>query len=449
MEYTKGLKDTIVKALHAVGYTTFKAVQEKCIPLLLEGKQVAVQAETGSGKTAAYLVPALQEIDDTCSDTQVLIIAPTRELAIQIGDTAAKLSAYTKIHSIVLIGGLEVRKQINALKHRPHLLIGTPGRLLDLIQQDAIDLSHLKTVVMDEADQLISTGQREETNQILKYCHCRYALFSATLTDDVRKFIKGDYIDVLLHDANITQRVEPYWIQTSNKTEALLTLLKHTNISSCIVFVNHKSTASELAVLLHKKHILVHAFSSAYAEKKRIEIMKDFKQGNYRVLIATDAAARGLDITGISHIIHYELPIDKETFVHRSGRTGHQEESGITITILNDEDLQTTLGHMIFTSYQRYIWDKDTSYDLSTPLIKHKEKRPKTFSLTIYAGRKDKIRPKDVIGALCTMIPFEKIGPLEIQDTYSTVVLSELPETKLDRIRIKGKDRKVVIRKDR
>lgn len=428
------------------GYDSLRPVQEKCIPLLLAEKQIMVQAETGSGKTAAYLIPALSRTDAGSPFPQILILAPTRELAVQIQKTAEQFSAYTRIHCIALIGGLDIRRQINALRHSPHVLVGTPGRILDLIHQNALDLSHLRLTVLDEADQVIATGQRKETEEILMHCSCGMALFSATLTNEVRAFMTGDFTEVVLHRAEVSSRITQYYMPCEDRRRALLYLLAHTGITSAIIFVSHRSSAAELSHLLQKKNILCRPFSSDYAEKQRLAVLEKFRRGEIRILVATDAAARGLDLPQVSHIIHYDLPSDTQTFIHRAGRTGHQGGTGIAVTLLDDRGKCSSIGRILMTSCEQFVPDPAFRSDLSVPLFRKQERKPDVIRILIRAGRKDKIRPKDVIGALCTVLPYEKIGTIEIQDRFSTAVLLTGDDgiiKRLSGLSIKGKPRKI------
>ena len=436
---TKAIPENIMHAIHDAGYHTLRPVQTQCIPLLLEGKSIAVQAHTGSGKTAAFLIPSLSMVDEDTQYPEVLILSPTRELALQTGNLAKRFSLYTRIHIAVCIGGLDIDKQINALRNKPALIVGTPGRIVDLLQQGRLDLSHLKLVVMDETDQLISTGQRKETEEILAKTHCPRALFSATLKEEVLSFLPENYELFVLDEQKVSDNIKTWYIETEDKLTTLLQLLTHTDIETCIIFVHYRSTATKLSAFLKKKHILSEAFSSDKEERERIRILKDFEKGLIRVLCATDAAARGLDLTHVSHIIHYDPSIDRETYIHRSGRSGHQGQAGTVISLIasDDETSQYIKAHA-----QPLSISFDKQYDLSKPLTQTSEKKHYT-KLLIKAGRSDKLRPKDIIGALCTIIPFTDIGTLEIQDHYSTVIIQKKITLREPVLSIKGKKRKI------
>lgn len=439
------INEEIMKAMQEAGYESLRPLQEKAMAYITEGKQIALQASTGAGKTLAFLLPLITMTDSTENTTQALVISPTRELALQTHETAEKLTVYCGVHSICVIGGMDIQKQENALRHRPHLIIATPGRLLDLMSQNKIDLTHLKTVILDEADQIVSTGQSEEAKQILEGVRCPVSVFSATLSDKVRSFLKGPYTDIVLDKKELNHRITSYYYETEDKIKASVYLLKHMPVTSAVIFVNHKDTAAQLSKTLQKENILSAPFSSIYDERRRISVIRQFKEGTIRVLCATDSAARGLDLPEVSHIIHFDLPTDTETFIHRSGRSGHNEDTGISITLISAKDQNDRLAQTILLKDKPFIPDDTFSADLSHPITKKEEQTANVTKLLLRAGRKDKIRPGDVVGALCTIFENKDIGKIEIQDNYTTVTIL-LPEDQvlfLKDLKIKGKKRKV------
>ena len=441
------LSNSIQNALNEMGYHSLLPIQETVIPLIQEGKSLFVLAKTGSGKTASYLIPAIEQVQESDTFTSVLIIAPTRELAIQISLEAKLLASYTKVHIITLIGGMDSDRQLNALRHRPHIIIGTSGRLLDLYTQRAFDLSKLSLFIIDEADQVYSTGQSEEVNQLRKEIQgVQTICLSATKNDTIQTYFDTPFEEVLQGSVAVNEKISSYYLETENKKDTLLSLLQSLPIISAIVFVNHRSTAVELSDLLLRNRILSSAFSGYFDERKRIAIMSDFRKGDIRVLVATDAAARGLDIHELSHVIHYDIPIDTETFIHRSGRTAHQGDEGISISLLTPEDMKSEVGMYIRMHSQAYTAQDTQPVDLSIPCQKKATPSTQVTYILIRAGRNDKIRPKDIIGALCTIFPFDEIGTLEIQDHFSTVTILSKEDDILSRFEdftVKGKRRKV------
>ena len=441
------LSNSIQNALNEMGYHSLLPIQEKVIPMIQDGKSLFVLAKTGSGKTASYLIPAIEQVQESDDFTSVLIIAPTRELAIQISLEAKLLASYTKVHIVTLIGGMDSNQQLNALRHHPHIIIGTPGRLLDLYTQGAFDLSKLSLFIIDEADQVYSTGQSEEVNQLRKEIQgVQTICLSATKNDTIQTYFDTPFEEVLQGSMAINEKIYSYYLETEDKKATLLSLLQSLPITSAIVFVNHRSTAIELSDLLLRNNILSSAFSGYFDERKRIAIMSDFRKGDIRVLVATDAAARGLDIHELSHVIHYDISIDTETFIHRSGRTAHQGDEGISISLLTPEEMKSEVGMYIRMHSQAYTAQDTYPVDLSIPYQKKATPSTQVIHILIRAGRNDKIRPKDIIGALCTIFSFDEIGTLEIQDRFSTVTILSKEDDILSRFEdftVKGKRRKV------
>ena len=417
-------------------------VQKAAIPAIMDGNSLFIQAKTGAGKTYAYLIPSVANVYPQSADTQILIIAPTRELAVQVNESAERICPFFNVHPVVCIGGLDIDRQINALRHRPHIIIGTPGRLNDLLQQGKIRLDHIRMLIMDEADQIISTGQKEEVHSLLRYIphDVQMVALSATSNPEVMQFLPQNTEKLILDENRVNERIDVKHIITDQRQETLLNLLKHLPVTTAIVFTNYKEDANQLSELLQKQGILSSAFSSYFEEKKRLSILKQFREGKIRVLVATDAAARGLDISDVSHIIHYDLPMDKETFIHRSGRSAHQGDNGTTILMGKDEQQirAFTTESTPLTLDESYICDLSVPYEKKTVTSD-------TLKIRIHAGRKDKIRPKDVIGALCTIMDFNDIGTLEIQDTFSSIILLNKNISLPPRITIKGKSRKLSI----
>lgn len=436
------MNENISKIFETTGFTEMSEVQKQSIPAIAEGKNLFIQAKTGAGKTYAYLIPSVACVDPQSNDTQVLIIAPTRELAVQIGESAERICPHFNVHPVVCIGGLDIDRQINALRHRPHIIIGTPGRLNDLLQQERIRLNQLRMMIMDEADQIISTGQKEEVLSLLTNVPSgiQMVALSATSHEEVMQFLPDNTEKLILDENRVNERIDVRYVITENRQETLLHLLQHLPITTAIVFTNYKEDANQISELLQNNNILCSAFSSYFEEKKRLSILKQFKEGKIRVLVATDAAARGLDISDVSHIIHYDLPMDVQTFIHRSGRSAHQGDTGMTILMGMDEQQISAYSD---TCTPLSI-DETYVCDLSIP-YKKQEIQNNTLMIRIHAGRKDKIRPKDVIGALCTIMDFNDIGTLEIQDTFSSVILLKRDITLPQRITIKGKSRKLSV----
>lgn len=436
------INENILKALDELGYLPLKDFQEETFSFLSLGHNIFLHAPTGSGKTAAYLIPLLSGIDAQANQAQVLIIAPTRELALQISKVANAIASYTSIHCVTLIGGLDIKAQTNALHHRPHVIVATCGRLLDLFEQNAFHHDSLKTIVFDEADMLYTSGQLTDAKKLLDHLNNAQRVFvSATGIDTISSLLPDHYEIIRVEESE--QRITNYHIECNIKEETLYELLNHLPITSGIVFTTTKQDAEKLNVKLQKKGILSEDFSSQYSEKQRIQVLERFKNGNTRILVATDAAARGLDIQDVSHVIHFHLPEDKETWIHRSGRSGHQGQTGISVVLLDKEDFSNERGMYYLQHTHPLTVDVSLTNDLTKQLKKKKEGKTSTGTFLIRAGKKEKLRPKDIIGSLCTIVDFKEIGKLEIQDTYSLVDIYHPERITQSTISIKGKQRKL------
>lgn len=446
------LKEELIKGMRSLGYEDLLPVQKEVIPVIQSGRDCLVQAETGAGKTAAYLLPVLNDLSSFAEYPQALVIAPTRELAVQIHKTAEILAAFAKIHCICAIGGLDIEKQNHALRHYPALVIGTPGRLCDLYRQNRLDLSHLKYLVLDEADQISSTGQAEEMRFLREQIKdVQTICLSATVDETVQSLFRNDYEKLIFNDSTkVNSSIEEYYLLTENRNRTLFDLLRHTEITSAIVFVNYRSSARRLSEQMQKNNILSASFSADDEEKKRLRILREFQDGNIRILCATDAMARGIDITEVSHIIHYDLPLDLSTYVHRSGRTAHQGNTGTVITLIENSEKESETARKILSSSAPWHIDSSVTNDLSIPLIKENNGTENIVQILIRAGKNEKLRPRDVAGALSSVMDFSDIGTIEIQDQYTLVTILNHDSSvleKLSALSIKGKKRRIELKK--
>ncbi len=434
--------NTLRRALEDLHYLPLLPVQESVIPLFLKKKDLLVQAKTGSGKTAAYLIPLL-EMSREYSPCTSLVIAPTRELALQIKEEADRLSSYMRIKSTLLIGGFSEQSQIRQLKAHPQIIIGTPGRIVYMIREKQLSLSSLERLVIDEADLIFSTGQSEELKVIQSYISqpVQTVCLSATISDTVRQYFPGNYETVIMNEIQVNEQIAAYHYLCEVKYRALLKVLRHLPVLSAIVYVNHRSDAERIALRLQKQNIPAEAFSGSFDEKTRIRIMRAFKAGMIRVLVSTDASARGIDVHDLSHIIHYDLPIDIETYIHRSGRSGHQGNTGTAVTLINEEDKESEITKYIVENSVPLIIDLDQPNDITKPLPKKEQPQTEVMRIRINAGKDDKIRPKDIAGALCTYLPFEQIGKIEIRehDTIVHILDPSFDHRKIARLSVKGK----------
>jgi len=347
----------IVKAIEDKNYTTPTKVQEKAIPALLEGKDLLGCAHTGSGKTAAFAIPILQLLSNELhsnesANTEVscpikaLILAPTRELAIQIGESFESYAKYLDVKIGVVFGGITPKRHIKILKKEPSILIATPGRLLDLMGKGYADLSKVETFVLDEADQMLDKKTKDDVNKIIaKLPKTRQnILFSATMPSDVVKLTKSILRNPLKIDdksetskgADISQQV--CFVEEVDKTSVLLDLMKSLSYDSVLIFTRTKKKADKVCKALNIQNIRSKAIHGDKNQSERLKALELFKSKEVKVLVATDVAARGIDIRNISHVINMDIPSVPETYIHRIGRSGRAGMSGTAISFCSTEE---------------------------------------------------------------------------------------------------------------
>ena len=361
------LIDPILKALVAEGYTVPTPIQAQSIPLILERRDLLGCAQTGTGKTAAFAIPILQILVQQKQEERgprnikVLILTPTRELAIQIDESFAAYGKYTGLTHTVIFGGVSQLQQTNILRRGVDILVATPGRLLDLISQGFIDLKYLNIFVLDEADRMLDMGFIHDVKRIItKLPSKRQTLFfSATMPPEIQKLanvLLTNPAKVEVSPASSTvDAIEQslYHVDKKNKPDLLLHLLKDDKIITALVFTRTKHGADKVVKFLHRHSITAAAIHGNKSQNARQNALSNFKSGSLRVLVATDIAARGIDIDDLSHVINFELPNIPETYVHRIGRTGRAGNTGIAISFCDTEerdelkDIQKLIGKSI------------------------------------------------------------------------------------------------------
>jgi ATP-dependent RNA helicase RhlE len=344
--------DPILKSLEAEGYTHPTPIQEQSIPILLRGKDLLGCAQTGTGKTAAFAIPILQHLyldqrrNNRSRNISALIVTPTRELAIQIGESFATYGRFTRIKNTVIFGGVKQGKQVNALRNGVDVLIATPGRLLDLINQGIITLKDIEYFVLDEADHMLDMGFIHDIRKIIaKLPTQRQSLFfSATMPPDIIKLsgkILGNPEKVSVKPQQATaEKVEQavYFVAKKDKTKLLIHLLKENAEGSTLVFSRTKHGSDKIVKLLKRSDIKAEAIHGNKSQGARQRALSNFKNGETKVLVATDIAARGIDVEELAVVINYNLPNVPETYVHRIGRTGRAKASGIALSFCDMEE---------------------------------------------------------------------------------------------------------------
>jgi ATP-dependent RNA helicase DeaD len=334
------LNESLYKILKEVGYESPSPIQAETIPLLLQGRDIIGQAQTGTGKTAAFALPLINNLDMKQKDPQVLVLAPTRELAIQVAEAFQKYATYMKgFHVLPIYGGQDYRGQIRSLERGVHVVVGTPGRVMDHIRRGTLKLGTLKALVLDEADEMLRMGFIDDVEWILEQTpkERQIALFSATMPQQIRR-IATKYLN---NPAEITIKVKTttastirqrFWpVSGLHKLDALTRILEAEDFDAIIVFVRTKTSTVELAEKLEARGYSVAALNGDIAQNQRERTITQIKNGKIDIIVATDVAARGLDVERISHVINYDVPYDTEAYVHRIGRTGRAGRLGDAI----------------------------------------------------------------------------------------------------------------------
>ena len=342
-----GLKPQLVKAVCVLGYITPTPIQAKIIPLMLDGQDVIAQSQTGTGKTAAFILPILQKLEQDRRGIKALVLAPTRELAVQVAKAANEYGSGVKVRVLAVYGGQPYSRQISSLRQGVDIVVGTPGRLLDLIEKRELDLSGISTVVLDEADEMLSMGFIEDIEEILSKTPSdrQTALFSATISPEISR-IANKYMhspqSVTIKSKHLTvDAIEHRYclVNKDDKLAVLTRLFEMENISSALIFARTRLGTGELVTELMGRGFPAEALNGDLEQQMREQVLNRFRRGQTTILVATDMAARGLDIDDISHVFNYDLPEDPELYVHRVGRTGRAGKTGIAISLLTSKEL--------------------------------------------------------------------------------------------------------------
>ncbi|MBT5485520.1 MAG: DEAD/DEAH box helicase [Gammaproteobacteria bacterium] len=341
------LSAPILKALKDVGYETPSPIQTQTIPLLLEGKDVLGQAQTGTGKTAAFALPVLSNLDIKQKDPQVMVLAPTRELAIQVAEAFQTYASHIKgFHVLPVYGGQDYSGQIRALRRGVHVVVGTPGRVMDHMRKGTLKLDSLKTLVLDEADEMLRMGFIDDVEWILEQTPPKrqIALFSATMPKEVRRIATRhlndpSQITIEMKTATASLIRQRYWpVSGMHKLDALTRILEAETFDAILIFVRTKVSTLELADKLSARGFAASALNGDIAQKTREMTVDKLKKGKLDILVATDVAARGLDVDRISHVINYDIPYDTEAYIHRIGRTGRAGRTGDAILFVTHRE---------------------------------------------------------------------------------------------------------------
>ncbi len=436
-----------IKNIKSLTYTKLTQIQEQMIPLALEAKNIIAQAKTGSGKTAAFCIPIIEKLEVKKFRIQILVLAPTRELANQIAQEMRQLSRH--IHNVkvlTLCGGVAFKPQVISLQHEAHIIIATPGRILKHIREDNINLKHLNTLVLDEADRMLDMGFYEDINDIIQSLPSKRQtlLLSATYDDNIKKlannFMQSPILikSEVLHERTIINQTF-YKISNQNKSSLIPALISTNKAKSILIFCNMKITCEQLADELDDLGLDVLSLNSNLEQKDRDEIMVLFSNKSYPILIATDLASRGLHIDNIDLVINYDLAHDINIHTHRIGRTARAGNTGMAISLYQDEDeekLEDIKSCFADISFEEVSNLSDNlSYTIDSDYR----------TLYINGGKKQKLRAGDILGALIIGVGLvkEDIGKIDSFPFCSYVAIKTAVLNKaydgLSNTKIKGK----------
>ena len=343
------IKDDILRGIYSYGFEKPSSIQNKSIPKILEGKDIIAQAQSGTGKTGAFTIGTLCKIDPNLDETQILIIVPTHELAYQVYTVFKEISNYTNISLMKVLGGTNISMCIEELKKNPKIVIGTPGRILDMINRNSLITSELKTLVLDEADEMLSYGFKDNIYHIIQRMpkEAQICLFSATLPDDILELtdkFMNEPEKILIKNEELTlEGIQQFYIcvqKSEWKYDIITDLYDIINVNQCIIYINSKNRISEIYDKLLNDNFPVSYINSDRTSEDRKIIMEDFRSGKIRILLSTDLLSRGIDIQQLSLVINYDLPKEKETYIHRIGRSGRYGRKGIAINLLRNDEIE-------------------------------------------------------------------------------------------------------------
>jgi ATP-independent RNA helicase DbpA len=441
------LIEPLKRALKEVDYAEMTPVQAASLPAILSNRDVVAQAKTGSGKTAAFALGLLSSLDATAIELQGLVLCPTRELADQVSREIRRLACFIpNVKVLTLCGGVPVRIHLASLTHQPHIVVGTPGRILDLLRKDALPLKALKVLVLDEADRMLDMGFSEDILDIVERTpkQRQTLLFSATMPDPIREFsrqLQRKPLDVTVesHDDEVLIEQTFYNVEPDEKLDALAALLLKHRPEAAVVFCNMRDSVRSVAEELSHRGFSVLALHGELEQREREEMLVRFSNRSSNVLVATDVAARGLDIKELPMVINFDMASDTDTHLHRIGRTGRAGSHGVALTLctLRDNARATQIAEQLGKPLR---WQKIPAVAAAiTPL------HAPFATLAIDAGKQDKLRPGDVLGALTgdAGIPGDAVGKIDVYPTRTYVAIARaLHDQAMQRLRagkIKGR----------
>lgn len=471
-----GLSPEIEKALRSLRYFQPTAVQEAVIPLALANQDMVAESQTGSGKTLAFGIPLCEQVEWEENKAQALILVPTRELALQIKEDIMNIGRLKRIKVTAVFGKSSFKRQKSELKQKSHIVVGTPGRVLDHLKEGTLQVDKVRTLVLDEADEMLNMGFIDQVEDIIAYLaeDRQTMLFSATMPSEIERlahfYMKADHAAVKIEDSVVnTPKIMHSYIKLEEeaKDKVLLDLLTIENPDSCIIFCNTKDVVDQLDESLYKKGLPIDKLHGGMNQDDRLAVLADFRSGKLRYLVATDVAARGIDIDNVTHVINYDVPFEKESYTHRTGRTGRAGKTGIALTLVSKADYrywQQVRDYAfkdsqelteVFAPNESSVRRAKKAFEdkIQTRMaLKVKRNRELNRDITkIYfnGGKKKKLRAVDFVGTLTSIkdVSADDIGIITIQEnvTYVEILNGKGPYViaKMQGRTVKGKTLKV------
>jgi ATP-dependent RNA helicase DeaD len=464
--------EEIENALKDLGYETLTKVQKEVIPLALAQKDIIVRSQTGSGKTAAFAIPVCEKIRVEQKKPQVLVLTPTRELAVQLKQDISNIGRFKRIRCAVVFGRQPIEIQKRELKQRVHIIVGTPGRTLDHIERKNMNLEEVQYLIIDEADKMLDMGFIEQVEAIIKVLPASRVtmLFSATMPDKIQEICKQYMknpikIEVDSKNSSLENIRQVYYeVEEDEKFHLITKVISIERPDSCILFCDTREKVETLLAKMQHKGYSCGSLHGGMEQRDRLHSIHDFKRGEFQFLIATDVAARGIHIDDISLVVNYDMPLDNESYVHRIGRTGRAGNVGTAITLVTRNEYRTLLRIEEYVQYKIPKQETPTVEEVAAgelifnqrvgvePILKIDKSETLNRQITrirINAGKKMKMRPGDILGAITTIpgISGGDIGIIDVQDTCSYVEIlrdkGHLVMEALWATKIKGKVHKI------
>ncbi|MFY9902684.1 MAG: DEAD/DEAH box helicase [Trichococcus sp.] len=477
MNYTTfedfAISEEIVTALKALRYFKPTQVQQEVIPMTLKGKDIIVESQTGSGKTVSFGVPLCESVSWEENRPQALILVPTRELALQVKEDITNIGRLKRIKATAVFGKTSFDTQKSELRQKSHIVVGTPGRVLDHLQKGTMKFDKIRYLVLDEADEMLNMGFIEQVEAIIDFLpkQRQTLLFSATMPNEVVRlasfYMKHDRVSVKMEsdEASKPKILQSFIrVQESGKPKQLLDLLTVENPDSCIIFCNTQEAVNGLYTFLSKAGLPIDKMHGGMVQDDRTAVMEDFRKGRLRYLVATDVAARGIDVDNVTHVVNYDVPEEKESFIHRTGRTGRAGKTGIALTLVTPNEERSWQAVKDFAQQDiteinppsaRFVQHHKATFEKKLqerPVIKQARNRELNKDITkVYfnGGKKKKLRAIDFVGTLTNLpdVDADDIGIITIQEnvTYIEILNGKGPHviSEMQNRTVKGKALKV------